>query len=349
MKIEEIHQTFVSYLEAYYTQRFDDVYSMLYDQDVQLFYAKTLEIAERMDELGEATLFLKRLKINSIDQLKSMTVKEFVLSILKLTQTEIGEKELKRIIKETKIIDVEEATFLSIVHYEYPIKLYDEWQVVSGKVEMIHSEGNWKLLFKSGMENGFDRFHYEIDRFYQLKAKDAPTNLRHEGDLTKFTITGYKDCVTGKIVIEPRFKYAGEFSEGLAPVQIIKNYGYINVKGELAIKPQFVYASGFFEKRASVLVEFEDKTEKWGFIDTKGKMVIEPMYENARSFSDGLCAVQLNEKWGFINKKGELVIEFSFDVVDDFSYGTATVEIYNEEGDSTSFLIDKKGKITDIN
>lgn len=343
----EIEKVFIEYLKAFYSKNFEKVYSLLYEEDIEIFYQKVLEIAKKMDEFGETDLFLKKFNLNSLDELTKLSSKEFTISIVAIAKVEVGEKEFNKIIKGIKITNIENATFISKVHYEYPLKLYDKWIVSQGCVEMIKTKGLWKILFKSGMETGFSRFHDEIDRFHSLKLKDNVADIKHEGDLVKFTNIGFKDCTTGKIIFEPRFKDAGDFSEGLAAVQIIKKYGYINLKGELAIKPQFIYANEFSEKLASVKMLLEGK-EKWGFIDKKGSFKIEAIYDETRNFKDGLCGVKLNEKWGFINKKGDVIIPFEFDYVEDFSFGTAFAEIENEDAETTRFLIDKKGKIKEI-
>lgn len=344
----DIQHTFTSYLEAIFSNKQKEAYDLLYDEDVKNLHTKVLEIATRMDKLGEAEIFLKKFNLKTISNLKALSIKEFTISILELSKMEIGKKMLEKLLKETKIIEIEEATFISIVHYEYPLKLYDEWQTIQSKLEMIQTNGQWKILFKSGMEVGFNRFHDEIDRYEERKLKDNLSNFRFEGDLTKFTLIGYKDFSSGKIVFEPRFRDAGDFSDGLAPVQIIKNYGYINLKGEIAIKPQFLYASEFSENVASVQVETAERIAKWGFINKKGTFIIEPIFENTRSFKSGLCAVKNDDKWGYVNKKGELIIPYKFDEADDFSYGTAVVELHNDEGESTRFIIDKKGKIKEL-
>ncbi|PSO79918.1 MAG: hypothetical protein BRC51_06045 [Cyanobacteria bacterium SW_12_48_29] len=41
------------------------------------------------------------------------------------------------------------------------------------------------------------------------------------------------------MVINPQFDYAGEFSEGLAPIKISDKWGYIDKTGEMVINPQF--------------------------------------------------------------------------------------------------------------
>lgn len=52
---------------------------------------------------------------------------------------------------------------------------------------------------------------------------------------------------------------------------------------------------------------------KWGFADMDGNIVIEPAFANARSFSNGLAAVQNSDGlWGFVDRTGRLVIDYTF-------------------------------------
>ena len=53
---------------------------------------------------------------------------------------------------------------------------------------------------------------------------------------------GYVDRY-GKFLINPKFKKANRFSEGLADIQIQGKTGYIDRKGNVAIQPQFDYSS----------------------------------------------------------------------------------------------------------
>src|SRR5438309_669023 len=77
---------------------------------------------------------------------------------------------------------------------------------------------------------------------------------------------GYIDK-TGRVVIEPQFTNAGEFSEGLAYVEINDLYGFIDTTGSLVIPPQFDEVESFSEGRAAV----SNSSGKWGFIDRDGK------------------------------------------------------------------------------
>lgn len=150
------------------------------------------------------------------------------------------------------------------------------------------------------------------------------SNLQALAD-SKEPMWGYVDQA-GKMVIEPKYRDAGTFSEGLAPVGMDSENGYvsgfIDNSGKMAIEAQFEEAHGFSEGMAAVRLPDKgalvqrygaDSARKWGFIDKSGKFVIEPQYEGADAFSDGVAAVCLDNKWGYIDKTGRFVIMPKFD------------------------------------
>ncbi len=67
----------------------------------------------------------------------------------------------------------------------------------------------------------------------------------------------------------------------------------------------------------------------WGFIDKTGAIKIEPRFVQARTFSEGLAAVEVTvgegTKSGYIDTSGDLVVEPQFDYAGDFSEGLAVV------------------------
>ena len=64
------------------------------------------------------------------------------------------------------------------------------------------------------------------------------------------------------------FEWAGDFSEGLAPVEIGGFVGYINRKGDTVIEARFTYAEGFRDGRALVM-----DGENIALIDRRGRVV----------------------------------------------------------------------------
>lgn len=125
---------------------------------------------------------------------------------------------------------------------------------------------------------------------------------------------------------------ASDFSEGLAFFEVENKYtgskyGFIDTNGKTVIQPQFRYAGFFYEGLCAVQ---DSDTDKWGFIDKTGKFVIKPQFDSAERFSEGLADVEINNKWGYINKSGVMVIPPKFDAVDDFDNGIAKVELNDD-------------------
>lgn len=152
---------------------------------------------------------------------------------------------------------------------------------------------------------------------------------------------------TGKIVIEPQWGGANNFSEGLAVVATYEGgyrEGFIDENGKVVIPLQYVMARDFSEGLAAVgFGKFglhNSGDHKTGFIDKTGKLVIKPNFRDALNFSEGLAVVFDNGKYGFIDKTGKVVIPLQFDDAWSFSEGLACVKIGEKFG-----FIDKTGKV----
>lgn len=151
---------------------------------------------------------------------------------------------------------------------------------------------------------------------------------------------GYAD-ETGAMVIAPRFERAGQFLEGLAPVQVRSDsgaaaYGFIDTSGAFVIEPRFESAFAFAEGLARVEVEV-DGLYRYGFIDRNGVMVIEPQYVAAWDFCQGRARVRSNgasglAAYGFVDRTGRPVIPALFESARDFSEGLAAVAIGGKWG-----------------
>jgi KWG Leptospira. len=100
---------------------------------------------------------------------------------------------------------------------------------------------------------------------------------------------------TGKIVIEPTYDLTGEFSEGLARVNM---GGYNDMTGN-------------------------SEKVRWGYIDKAGKVVIDLKFNYAENFSEGLAAVKIGKKYGYIDRLGSIIIATQFDMAFSFQSGLA--------------------------
>ena len=143
---------------------------------------------------------------------------------------------------------------------------------------------------------------------------------------------GYVDTL-GQVVIEPKYDYAKDFSNGQAVVVKNKNWGLIDRNEQTIIDFEFGSISDYYDawkinKRAGETIYFNQKgweianfsyeerglfieercqvkeAGKWGFIDEEGSKVIPCVYDAVQDFSEGLAAVQKDSSWAFIKKDG---------------------------------------------
>jgi hypothetical protein len=119
-------------------------------------------------------------------------------------------------------------------------------------------------------------------------------------------VWGYVDQ-TGRFVIPPRFSQASSFSsdKGTALVEQDGKWGPIDRTGQFTSQPAFSSIGSDFSE-GMIPVELGGE---WGYVNAEGHVVIRPQYEAAGPFSEGKAPVQTNGKWGFIDKEGKTVIE----------------------------------------
>jgi WG containing repeat len=131
---------------------------------------------------------------------------------------------------------------------------------------------------------------------------------------------GYIDT-TGAMVIPAKFDAAADFSDGLAAVEINRQWGYIDPTGANVITPRFGEADQFSEGLAAVtegLVPVGMYTPApYGYIDHTGKMVIVPQFDSRHSgfglFKDGFAQVfqqTSRVEFGYIDRTGKFIWPF---------------------------------------
>ena len=138
----------------------------------------------------------------------------------------------------------------------------------------------------------------------------------------------------GATVIDFKYKDAGNFSDGVAPVRLGNKWGYIDTEGNQVMPFVFDDAWDFTEGLAVVR-----KGDRYGYVNKKGELKIAFAYEDARSFSDGMAKILKKGKWGFINSSGQGIIPADYDYATQFSQGIAEVQ-----QNGKYFCINKKGQ-----
>lgn len=152
---------------------------------------------------------------------------------------------------------------------------------------------------------------------------------------------GYVD-LNGEIVIDPQYKEAMSFHEGIAFVDEDGDgkFGAININGETIFSEKFKNADYFYEGRAIVTNDFNTPL----IINVDGDVIYkaEKVLMDIGHFSNGLAVVShgkvLEKKFGYMDYDGNVVIPFDFDEAQPFVDGVANVKI-----GETWFSIDLAG------
>jgi len=150
-------------------------------------------------------------------------------------------------------------------------------------------------------------------------------------------------------------RYTKDFQEIILE-QTFK-YGYIDESGKLVINPSYEDARNFSEGLAAVcqgkgcysISSKKDQPSKWGYIDKSGAIVVPLQFDAANDFKEGLAGVSVGGKWGYVDTKGTFVINPQFDGAGEFEKGFATINtVVHEAEDKTTYkfgYVDKTGKV----
>ena len=196
--------------------------------------------------------------------------------------------------------------------FEYgmcPVQVDKSWGYMSTDGKMIVPATYEKVQEFNG-ENGVA---FKGNKFYIIDKK---------GSASAVDVAGVQDL--------------RHFSDGLAPLRVGDNWGFLAADGSVAIAPSFK-SVGYF---SDGLAWAKTTSGQTGFIDKNGNWVIEAKYDAAKDFSDGFARVKTGSAWTFVDKTGKQLDTPTADSFGDFSDGMA----YCKSGDKVGF-IDKTGKL----
>lgn len=191
---------------------------------------------------------------------------------------------------------------------------------------------------------------------------------------------------TGKLIVSPKFGRSdfytgkeppGRFLNRLSLVSDMDdNWQFIDMTGSQAFSlPEAVSSihHGAVLPFSDGLAVISNESFDQGYIDLSGKYKIEPIFAKARSFSEGLAAVEFEKtktptlqiadplhfqpspvdvqkpRWGFIDQSGRWVLAPQFDDAREFKEGlaavaTKTMDKENSKSNYNWHFIDKTGR-----
>lgn len=133
----------------------------------------------------------------------------------------------------------------------------------------------------------------QFDVAYGFHCGLAAVKPRLNKDTWRYIDKTGKTVIAPKAGVE----YGSSFSEGLAMFKAANNlygymFGFIDKSGQVVIEPRFRLAGQFSEGLALVATE----TDGWGFVNKKGDLVIKSLpYSEVGDFSEGLAQAISNK------------------------------------------------------
>jgi hypothetical protein len=128
---------------------------------------------------------------------------------------------------------------------------------------------------------------------------------------------------TGRLISDLRFDSALPFSDGLAPVQMGKLWGYLDTSGQLVISPKFEKAEPFSNDLGLVR-----SNGLYGYIDRSGIFVIPAKFNRAENFADGLALIGDEEtQYSYIDTSGKQAFPGRFIQASSYFKGLAHVKL----------------------
>lgn len=188
------------------------------------------------------------------------------------------------------------------------------------------------------------RYEFISDRHFE-EIRDFHNGL---AAFKKGKYWGFVDT-TGQTIVEPQYRKAGDFSDGIAYVRMRtkkrffglirgkRRYTYINTKGEILFTPKFKKAESSQNGAAMAY-----KSGKKYIITPEGEIIFSTKHYISEFNKYGLAVFSdKNRKKGLLNNKGEVILKpDDIQDIEPFSEGYAQVKINNRCG-----FIDTLGNI----
>nr|WP_186827572.1 WG repeat-containing protein [Comamonas testosteroni] len=165
-------------------------------------------------------------------------------------------------------------------------------------------------------------------------------------------------CMRGVEGTESALQEVCQFSEGLAAFKMNGLWGYMDREGRVRIEPQFKNAQAFSQGLAAVQQHRRSSSDcgcdqdsdesKWGFIAPDGNWVIEPKFYNAGNFRQGLARVLIPRTSSmdniFIDRQGRQALPGNYAQAQSFIGSLALVE----SADYRQSFVTRDGKSVDL-
>ena len=149
----------------------------------------------------------------------------------------------------------------------------------------------------------------------------------------------------GKEVVPCEYQNVTLPADGMIRVQKDGLYGFVHEDGTPAIEPQYRAASTFNEGLAVVAVDIDSFTVSYGYIDKENRIVIQPKYQYANPFYNGYAVVKQYERNGMIDRNGKMVFPAKYEFLSAMD-NNGIFLVMDPEGDHIAMFNRKFKQIT---
>lgn len=305
----EILETVRVYAEALSRGDFARAASCIDPQDRVDFQRELLASLALLEEVGFDYGIRAQFQNQPVEALSRLSAEEFLALFLAQSVTAAGDLKME-VVGGREVDDCHALVTYQVAQFK-------------NEMEMRRAAYGWKVRLRQGISKAADQLR-ELASDYQLRAR-ADRIVPPEVGLHPFALFGYQD-EHGQTVIEPRFQQAREFCEGLAAVQVMHRWGFIDHSGRLRIPVRYLDVTSFGDGRAWVADVNENFDKRWALIDRTGQLLTPFDFRQVECFREGLAAARGPKLWGYVNSQGEWVIQPAFSEAGPFLEGSAWVE-----------------------
>jgi len=227
---------------------------------------------------------------------------------------------------------VTESQYLSVDDFKEKTIIVTDY---NGKSWLLDDKGN-KLFETEGaiykLSGGMAAFSKSVDKYSSL--------------------WGYIDD-EGKVVVEPKYKWAQAFSGDKAIVESSEgHFGIIDKEGKLLKEIDNLRLTGLSKDVFVFIKNDGNGSQRYGYMNVDGTVMLDAVYSAAEEFVDGVAVVNAakdyGNEFGLINKSGEYVIPAKYGQIEALGNGIYAVPVGGDSYFSSTFmkkaLFDKTGK-----
>ena len=202
-----------------------------------------------------------------------------------------------------------EANYLQAIQVKPSVELYIEVGEFYDELVGNRKAMNWAAALVDKYPEDVNGYEYALELYKEAGRYQDFFDLYKIAKKRKIDsekIQEYVKVLSNKFYFVGKYDDVGYYAEGLCKVEVDEIWSYVNAKGKTVISSKYVSAGNFCDGVTPV----EDKLGEKYLADTAGnkKYIIQNIetIENIGSYDDELCTIYDGNTWGVYSLDGEL-------------------------------------------